>query len=93
MKVCVQYTAQLRVAVGRAEDVVDLPAGSSLATVITHLTARLDVAAQHLLCPDGRLQPSLLIAVNDAAVAARDAASFALQGGEVITLLPPIAGG
>jgi len=93
MKLRVQYTAQLRTAVGRAEDVVELPAGSSLASVIEHLTARLDSAAPHLLGPDGRLQPSLLIVVNGAAVAARDAASFSLQGDEVIILLPPIAGG
>jgi len=35
----------------------------------------------------------LLIIINEAAVSARDAATTELRSNDVVTLLPPIAGG
>jgi molybdopterin converting factor small subunit len=93
MKLRVQYTAQLRTAVGRAADEVELPDGSSLAALVHHLAEKLADAGPHLTTADGQIHRSLLVVVNDAAVTARDAATAYLREGDVVTLLPPIAGG
>lgn len=93
MKLRVQYTAQLRTATGRPEEVVELPEGSSLAALLGHLAANLDGAASHLLSADGQAHRSLLIVVNDSAIASHHAAATLLRTGDVVTLLPPIAGG
>ena len=93
MNVRVQYTAQLRTTVGRSEDEVELPEGSSLATLVGHLAERLDGANLHLISADGQIHRSLLAVVNDSAVTARDAARVALRSGDTVILLPPIAGG
>ena len=95
MKVLVQYTAQLRAAFGTAEEEVEPGAdGLSLAALIAYLALfRCPDAAPHLLDDAGDTQPSLLIAVNKKAVPAREAHNFVLQPNDVITLMPPIAGG
>ena len=93
MKLRVQYTAQLRTATGRAEDEVELPEGTTLAALVRHLAARPDGAASHLIAADGQAHHSLLIVVNDRAVTSQDAAGTLLQPGDVVALLPPIAGG
>ena len=54
MKLRVQYTAQLRAATGRSEDEVELPEGTSLAALVSHLGARLGGAASHLIAADGQ---------------------------------------
>jgi molybdopterin converting factor small subunit len=94
MRLRVQYTAQLRAAVGRAEEEVELPEGSSLAELLLHLASELcREAAPFLLTPSGDLQPSLLVAVNKGAVSPRDARAVRISTGDVVTLLPAIAGG
>jgi MoaD family protein len=93
MKVRVQYTAQLRTALGRPEDEVELREGSNLAELLEHLTVKLDGAAAHLVSADGRIHRSLLVVVNDAALPSHDASNTRLRSGDVVTLLPPIAGG
>jgi MoaD family protein len=93
MKLRVQYTAQLRTAVGRPEDEVDLPVGSNLAGLIDQLSQRLDGVASRLIAPAGRLDRNLLVVVNGHAIAWPDALATELQDGDVVLLLPPIAGG
>ena len=54
MKLRVQYTAQLRTAVGRAEEDVDLPEGSSLHALLVQLAAdRGRDVAMHLVTDAG----------------------------------------
>jgi molybdopterin synthase catalytic subunit/molybdopterin synthase sulfur carrier subunit len=94
MKLRVQYTAQMRTVAGRNEDEVELPEGSSLATLLDHLADRLGRdAAAHLVTAAGEAQCSLLIVLNDSAVASHQASTTFLGADDVITLLPPIAGG
>ena len=93
MKLRVQYMAQLRAAVGWAEEEVELAAGSSLDKLL-HQLANAHVAARsHFVTETGQVRPSLLIIVNDATVAAREAATTVLHSEDVVALLPPIAGG
>jgi MoaD family protein len=94
MKVSVRYTAQLRMAIGRDEEEAELPEGSTLAALLSHLASRHDrVASPHLIAVTGRIPSSLLVIVNDSAVASNQSESICLRAGDVVTLLPPIAGG
>jgi sulfur-carrier protein len=93
MKLHVRYTAQLRAAMGLDEEEVDLPEGANLEALLAHLASKHADAASHLVTDAGQVRPSLLVVVNDAAAAPADAADTELQPGDVVTLLPPIAGG
>lgn len=94
MRLRVQYTAQLRTIVGRAEEVVELPEGSHLADLVARLAGELHrEAAAHLLTEAGQLRPSLLVAVNQTAVSPGMAHGTRLTEGDVVSLMPPIAGG
>jgi MoaD family protein len=94
MRLRVQYTAQLRTVVGRAEEEIELPEGSSLAELLAHVASEMcRDAAGYLIAPGGGLQPSLLVAVNNRAISTREALAVPIYSGDVVTLLPPIAGG
>ncbi len=94
MKLLIQYTGQLRTAVGRSDDRVELPEGSTVAALLAQLGESVGESARpHLLTQAGTMQPSLLVAVNETACPARQAASTVLQDGDSVVLLPPIAGG
>ena len=93
MKLEVQYMAQLRTASGRLGEEVDLPEGSNLSELLVHLAAIRAEAAPHLVTAAGQACPSLLLVVNGAAVPVREAATVRLAAGDVVCLMPPIAGG
>lgn len=93
MKLRVQYMAQLRTTVGRAEEDVHLAEGSSLAELLRQLADVHAAAQSHFVSEAGQPRPSLLILVNDAPVAAREANATVLHAEDVVALLPPIAGG
>lgn len=93
MKLRVKYTAQLRTAIDRAEEVVELPAESRVTELLAHLAGLHQAGQPHLQCASGDVPAGLLIVVNESAVSARDASSVRLNEGDVVTLLPPIAGG
>jgi molybdopterin converting factor small subunit len=50
-------------------------------------------ASGFLLTPVGGLQPSLLVALNNRAITTGEASTVLVNTGDVVTLLPPIAGG
>jgi molybdopterin converting factor small subunit len=94
MKVRVQYTGPLRTAIGRSEDVVDLPAASTLASLLSHLGGQhADDARSHFITAAGEPRQSLLLVVNNEAKSPSDAATTILQPDSLVVLLPPIAGG
>jgi MoaD family protein len=94
MKLRVHYMAQLRDALGRTEEDVEMPEGSTLAELLVRLAAGRDREVErHLITDAGQPRPSLLVVVNDAPVSPREAVATALRPGDVVTLLPPIAGG
>jgi molybdopterin synthase sulfur carrier subunit len=92
VKLRVRYSSQLRTAMGRDEDELELPAGSSLEMLLMALAERNSQAAAHLVA-GGRPRASLLVVINDRAIPARQAAATVLAEGDVVDLLPPIAGG
>jgi sulfur carrier protein ThiS len=80
--------------VGRAEEEFELPEGSNLADLLLLVAAQLPLAAApYLVTSGGGLQPSLLVAVNQAAVSPREAAVVPINSGDVVMLMSPIAGG
>lgn len=93
MNLRVQYMAQLRTAVGCAAEDVELAEGSSVAELLHQLARTHAAARNHLVAETGHARPSLLIVVNDTTVPARNAESTLLHAQDVVTLLPPVAGG
>ncbi len=94
MKICVEFTGQLKSAIGQANDRVELPEGATLAMLLVQLGERCgEQARPHLLNASGQMQPSLLVAINGSALPSRQAETTVLQEGDSIVLLPPIAGG
>ena len=93
MKLRVQYMAQLRTAVGRIEEVVELSVGTSLAELLNQLASTHVAARMHFVTETGLARSSLLVVVNDSAVSTREAANTLLHADDIVTLLPPIAGG
>jgi molybdopterin converting factor small subunit len=94
MKVSIRYSAQLKTAVGRSLDVLELPDNCTLETLFTHLAAHLEpAAAAHLLNSTGTIRPGLLIVVNQTVASSDAAATTRLHADDTVLLLPPIAGG
>lgn len=93
MKLRVQYLAQLRTIVGQSEEVVELPDAACLSELLSQLAATHDAARPHFVTETGQARPSLLIVVNESTVSAREATTTVLRSNDVVTLLPPIAGG
>ena len=90
----VQYTAQLRTALGRLRDDIPIAEGATLAELLASIAAADDRrGAPFLLTPTGDVQPSLLLTVNGAAVSPREARTLVLRPNDEVVLLPPIAGG
>lgn len=94
MKVRVQYTAQLRIALGYDDEHVELPEGSTLALLLSYLADQRDsIVRTHFAGLGGEVPKSLLVVVNDSAKSVSEAAATVLNSGDVVILLPPIAGG
>lgn len=94
MNVCVEFTGQLKTAIGQSNDQIELPEGATLAMLLAQLGERCgDEARPHLLNASGQMQPSLLAAINGSALPSRQAGATVLRDGDTVVLLPPIAGG
>ena len=92
MRVTVQYMAQVRQAAGTASEEVELAGPCSVAELIAGVAERHGGGLRRLLLgADGGPQPTVLLFVGDEQVGRADAVT--LQGGEVVTVLSPIAGG
>ena len=89
MRVTVHYLAQVRRAVGRAEEIFDTAADGTLADLIQFLATEHPAAASMLLEADGRPSRSLLFFVNDGPFDL----DAVLPNPAVVTVLAPMAGG
>jgi sulfur carrier protein ThiS len=94
MKIRVQYKGQLRTLLNCSEEEIELPDGGTVASLLNSLSQHhAGTTAQPLLIVSGRAPTSLLIVVNEAAIPAQQFSTAILRAGDVVTLLPPIAGG
>ena len=81
MNIKVLFFGQLRELVGASEESVELPAGASVADLISHYQQRVPRL--------GEFRPSLAVAVNQEYA---DAAA-ALRAGDEVAFIPPVSGG
>ena len=94
MKVEVRFEAQLRLTAGTGQILIDAPDKSTLQSVVHQVAESLDDSTrQHLLNDDGTLRTSLMFFVNDEPIRSRDAGDTPVHDRDIISLLPPIAGG
>jgi molybdopterin converting factor small subunit len=94
MKVEVRFEAQLRLTAGTGEIMIDAPDESTLHSVVHQVAESLgDSTRQQMLHDDGTLRTSLMYFVNDKPIRARDAGDTPVHDRDIISLLPPIAGG
>ncbi|HUQ68870.1 MAG TPA: MoaD/ThiS family protein [Planctomycetaceae bacterium] len=94
MSIRVCYVAQARKVAGTSDDVVPWRAGLTLSALLDELAAaRGPDFRTFLFRSDGRLQATLLIAINDQPVPRGSAETTILNDGDVVTMIPPVAGG
>lgn len=89
MNVVIRYLAQLRPAAGTTGELVQLPAGQTVAGLLADLARRRPPLRDLLLDQAGMPRRSLLVFVGDRQVAAGQV----LTEGDEVTLMTPIAGG
>ena len=68
-------------------------AGSSVIEAITQLTSDYPALESHLFAADGSLRSFVNLYVDDEDVRHRDGADTGLKGGEVLSIVPAVAGG
>ncbi len=92
MKVRVHYTTQLKTAVGRTTDEVELGDTATLGTLLEQLTRRHGGEFRDMILDgSGRLLPSVLVCIGDAQT--EPDIRTRLNEGDDITLLSAISGG
>jgi molybdopterin converting factor small subunit len=92
MKVRVNYTTQLKAALGRGTEEVDLPDSSTLPQLLQRLTEIHGTAFRDLaLDGQGRPLPSILLCIGDEQVDGDSASQ--LKDGDEVTILSAISGG
>jgi molybdopterin synthase sulfur carrier subunit len=94
MSIRVCYLAQARKVAGQPEDSLPWRDGLTLGGALDDLAeARGAALRQFLFRDDGRLQPTLLLTINDQPVPRGSASTLLLNDGDTVTLIPPVAGG
>lgn len=94
MQITVQFEAQLRHVAGVGHAVVSVPDECSVADALHAVSAQFGPAlAERLVTADGSAQRSVLLFVNDQAIAHAQATGHLLKAGDVLLLYPPISGG
>jgi molybdopterin converting factor small subunit len=92
MIVHLEYAAQARRVAGTGRESLEIGETARLCDLFAHAAAgRGEEFARLLFKPDGSVQLSLLVFVNDRQTPADSAA--ALEDGDVVTVMSPISGG
>jgi molybdopterin converting factor small subunit len=92
MKIAVQYTTQLRSALGVPQQHVTIDEGSTLGQLLHHLADQHPTAfAAFVLDDDGQLLPNVMVCVGDQHVVQPQ--KHVLENGATVTILSAISGG
>ncbi|MDG2382444.1 MAG: MoaD/ThiS family protein [Pirellulaceae bacterium] len=92
MKIKLQYTTQLKVALGLAEEEVSAADGCTLPELFSCLASTHGQPfTEHVLDAQGRLRPAIIVCVDDCQVEFSN--DVVLHDGATITLLSAISGG
>ena len=91
MEITVQFTTQLRAALGASQQTVSLPAGASVRDLLDTLTQQHPESFQRLVVDaNGNLRPNLFVCVDDQQIQQLD---VILRPHQTVTLLSAISGG
>ena len=94
MEITVQFEAQLRHVAGVGHASISVPDECSVSGALQTVSAQFGPAlGERLLAPDGTMQRSVLVFVNDQAIQHEQATTHLLKTGDVLLLYPPISGG
>lgn len=93
MKITVQFTTQLKAALGMAETTIDLPPNANVQAMISCLDKEHSPTfRQFALDQNGRFLPSLIICINDQQCSG-DVLQQPLTDGDQVALVSAISGG
>lgn len=94
MRVRVCYHAQIRSIIGRTNDDIELDRGATILMLLARIADQHGEAIRsHLFASPHVIRPSLLVVLNNAPQPHATAGATPLQENDIVTLLPPIAGG
>ena len=93
MKINVVFEAQLREIAGQQELSLLLDGNPTVFQVLQHASVSSPTLRERLLSNEDRVQPGIMIFVNDQPVTSDTAKDQKLQDGDSVLLLPPISGG
>ena len=92
MNITLNYTTQVKAALGIATDSVEVESGCTVGQLLSAVAEKHgDTFRELVLTADGQLLPSIVLCLGDAQV--DFAASNALAEGDEITILSAISGG
>jgi molybdopterin converting factor small subunit len=94
VEITVQFGSQLRQVAGTPQAAVSLPDQCCVMEALQAIAEQFGpLMAERLVAADGTPQRSVLMFVNDRAMAHDQAAHHPLNAGDVLLLYPPISGG
>ena len=94
MEVIVHFEAQLRNVAGIGQATISLPPGCCVTEALRIVAATFGSAvSERILTPDEKPRRSVLLFVNDQAIAHDQAETHQLKSGDTLLLYPPISGG
>ena len=93
MKIQVVLTSVLKDAAGNERLVYDITEGTTVKDVLLELKSRFPAMREELFDQDGRLEPHIFVAVNDAQVSRDGSLDRELQEGDEVALMVSFAGG
>ena len=94
MEITVHFEAQLRQVAGIEQAAVSVPDQCSVKDALQIIAKQFGPSlGERLIAPDGTLQRSVLVFVNEQAITHDLAAGHPLEAGDVVLLYPPISGG
>ncbi|QDU09094.1 MoaD/ThiS family protein [Gimesia aquarii] len=92
MNIVVEYTAQVKKAVGQSREDFQVNDGCTLQELVKQVSEKHESNLKSMLFPDSEeLHPSILLFVADQQVLWSEA--LTLQPNQVVTILSPISGG
>jgi molybdopterin converting factor small subunit len=91
MQITIRYSAQARAAVGKASEILELESPVAIKDLLVRLGKQYPALTRLVLTEQGQPHASLLVFVGEEQV--EPTGTRALKAGEVLCILPPIAGG
>ncbi|MEM4416955.1 MAG: MoaD family protein, partial [Nitrososphaerota archaeon] len=92
-KVSTRFYAFLREMTGLESDVIVLEDGSTVADFLSAIRGRYGAVLSRIFGEDGLLRSGFAVALNGENVERREWGRKVLRDGDVVVILPPIAGG